>query len=73
MEIQINSQPCKGNNLTTRNMWATEAPRVATVHDDYQRVEPGPPYPSAHLPHVCLGGDTVGGPCTIPCITREVW
>jgi hypothetical protein len=23
---------------------------VAIVHDDYQRVEPGPPYPSARLP-----------------------
>jgi hypothetical protein len=33
---------------------------VAIVHDDYQRVEPGPPYPSARLPHVCLGGHTMG-------------
>jgi hypothetical protein len=24
--------------------------RVATVHDEDQRVDPGPPYPSAHLP-----------------------
>jgi hypothetical protein len=28
-----------------------KAPQVATVHDDYQRVEPDPPYPSAGLPH----------------------
>jgi hypothetical protein len=35
------------------------------VHDDYQRVEPCPPYPSARLPRVCLSGHTVGGPCTI--------
>jgi hypothetical protein len=26
-----------------------KTPRVATVHNDYQRVEPGPPYPSASL------------------------
>jgi hypothetical protein len=24
-----------------------KATRVATFHDDYQRVDPGPPYPSA--------------------------
>jgi hypothetical protein len=45
-EIRINIQPCKGNNLTTRHTWATKAPRVAIVHDDYQRVVPAPPYPS---------------------------
>jgi hypothetical protein len=33
MEIQINSQPCKGIRLTTRHMQAQRAPRVATVHD----------------------------------------
>jgi hypothetical protein len=26
------------------------APRVATFHDDYQSVKPGPPYPSAGPP-----------------------
>jgi hypothetical protein len=36
----------QGINLTTRHMWATKATRVATFHDGYQRVEPGPPYPS---------------------------
>jgi hypothetical protein len=30
----------------------------------------GPPHPSAHLPRVCLGGHTVGGPCAIPLYTR---
>jgi hypothetical protein len=30
--------PCKGNNLTTRHTWAMKATRVATFHDDYQRV-----------------------------------
>jgi hypothetical protein len=33
MEIRINSQPCKGINLTTRHMQARRAPRVATIHD----------------------------------------
>jgi hypothetical protein len=33
VEIRINSQPCKGINLTTRHMQARRAPRVATVHD----------------------------------------
>jgi hypothetical protein len=32
-EIWINSQPCKGINLTTWHMHARKAPRVATVHD----------------------------------------
>jgi hypothetical protein len=44
---------------------------VTTVHNDYQRVEPDPPYPSARLPRICLSGHTVGGPCTILCITMR--
>jgi hypothetical protein len=32
-EISINTQPCKGINLTTQQTWATEATRVAIVHD----------------------------------------
>jgi hypothetical protein len=32
-EIRINSQPCKGINLTTRHTQARRAPRVATIHD----------------------------------------
>jgi hypothetical protein len=31
-DIRINSQPCKGINLTTRHTWVRRAPRVATVH-----------------------------------------
>ncbi len=46
-EIRINSQPCKGINLTTRYTRARRAPRMVIVHNDYQRVESGPPYPSA--------------------------
>jgi hypothetical protein len=33
MEIQINSQPCKGINLTTRHTHARRAPRVTTIHN----------------------------------------
>jgi hypothetical protein len=32
-EIRINSQPCKGKNLTARHTQARRAPRVATAHD----------------------------------------
>jgi hypothetical protein len=32
-KIRINSQPCKGINLTTRRTHARRAPRVVTVHD----------------------------------------
>jgi hypothetical protein len=32
-EIRINSQTCKGINLTTRHMQARRAPQVVTVHD----------------------------------------
>jgi hypothetical protein len=44
-EIQINSQPYKGINLTTRHTQAKRAPWVATVHDavkDLGRVLPHP-------------------------------
>jgi hypothetical protein len=33
VEIRINSQPCKGINLTTRHTQAQRAPRVATIHE----------------------------------------
>jgi hypothetical protein len=33
-EIRINSQPCKGINVTTRHTHARRAPRVATIHDE---------------------------------------
>jgi hypothetical protein len=45
------------NNLTTRHTWTTKAPRVVTIHDDYQRVEMGPPYPSVVL-HAYASVDT---------------
>jgi hypothetical protein len=33
VEIRINSQPCKGINLTTRHTRARRAPQVATAHN----------------------------------------
>jgi hypothetical protein len=33
-EIRINSQPCKGINLTTRHTQARRESRVATIHDE---------------------------------------
>jgi hypothetical protein len=46
-------------------MRATKATRVSTFHNDYQRVEPGPPYPSAGLPRDTSPA-SMGGPHTIP-------
>jgi hypothetical protein len=37
-EIRINSQPCKGINLTTRHAQARRAPRVATIHDEVKEM-----------------------------------
>jgi hypothetical protein len=37
-EIQIDSQPCKGINLTTRHVQARRAPRVATIHDEVKEM-----------------------------------
>jgi hypothetical protein len=57
-EIRINSQPCKGRNVTTWHTRAKRAPWVATVHDDYQTVEPVPPYPGAVF-HTYASEDTL--------------
>jgi hypothetical protein len=46
MEIQINSQPCKGINLITRHTQARRAPRVATVHDVTKKLGRVLPRPS---------------------------
>jgi hypothetical protein len=37
-EIRINSQPCKGINLTTQHTQAWRAPRVATIHDEVKEM-----------------------------------
>jgi hypothetical protein len=44
-EIQINSHIARYQPVNTTHV-SHEGTRVATFHDDYQRVEPGPPYPS---------------------------
>jgi hypothetical protein len=46
-EIRINSQPCKGINLTTRYTQARRAPQVATVHDTVKESGWILPHPSA--------------------------
>jgi hypothetical protein len=46
-EIQINSQPCKGINLTTRHRQARRAPRVVTIHDVTKKPGQELPRPSA--------------------------
>jgi hypothetical protein len=38
VEIQINNQPCKGINLTTRHTHAWRAPRVSTIHDEVKEM-----------------------------------
>ncbi len=47
VEIRINSQPCKGINLTTRHTRARRAPRVATVHNAVKELDRVLPHPSA--------------------------
>jgi hypothetical protein len=37
-EIRINSQSCKGINLTTRHTQTRRAPRVATIHDEVKEM-----------------------------------
>jgi hypothetical protein len=39
---------------------------MATISRRGQVDDQDPPHPSARLPRVCLGGHTMGGPCTIP-------
>ena len=45
---------------------------MTTVHNDDQRVDPGPPHPSARRPRVCHTGQTGGGPYTIPMPRRVI-
>jgi hypothetical protein len=79
VEIQINSQPCKGINLTTRHTQAQRAPRVATVHDAVKESGRVLPRPSVVF-HTYTSADRHGSPDTIPynihkevgyCLTRR--
>jgi hypothetical protein len=47
MQIWINSQPCKGINLTTWHTQARRAPQVATIHDMTKKPGRVLPRPSA--------------------------
>jgi hypothetical protein len=58
MEIRINSQPCKGINLTTQHTWATEATQVALVHDVVNELGRVLPHPSAVF-HTYASMDTL--------------
>jgi hypothetical protein len=55
--IQINNQPCKGINLTTRHTQAKRAPRVAIIHDITKKLGRLLPLPSAIF-HVYASMDT---------------
>jgi hypothetical protein len=57
MEIRINSQPCKGINMTTRHTWARRVPWVATVHNAVKESGQVLPRPSAVF-HVYASADT---------------
>jgi hypothetical protein len=50
-------KPWKAINLITQHTRVKRAPRVTTVHNNYQRVKPGPPYPSAIF-HAYVSADT---------------
>jgi hypothetical protein len=52
VEIRVNSQPCKGINLTTQHTQARRAPRVEKNAQHDQGNDQGPPHPSARLPHM---------------------
>jgi hypothetical protein len=57
-EIQINNQPCKGINLTTRHTHARRTPRAATVHDVVKGSGWVLPHPSAIF-HAYASTDTL--------------
>jgi hypothetical protein len=59
MEIRIISHLTRKNNLTTRHTWTIQVLWVTTFRINYQRVESGPPYPSAVF-HVKT---SLGSPC----------
>jgi hypothetical protein len=63
-EIRINSQPCKGINLTTWHTQAWRAPRVATIHDVTKKLGRVLPRPSAVF-HMYASAD-------IPCVARTL-
>jgi hypothetical protein len=71
-EIWINSQPCKGMNLTTRHMQARRAPRVATIHDMTKKSGQVLPCPSAVF-HAYASADTQWVARTLSHYTSVKW
>jgi hypothetical protein len=72
VEIWINSQPCKGINLTIWHTQVRKAPRVATVHDMTKksgRVLPGP----SVIFHVYASTDTPWVAQTLSYYTPVKW
>jgi hypothetical protein len=57
-EIRINSQPCKGINLTTWHTQAQTTPQVAIVHDAVKELTRVLPRPSVVF-HVYASADTL--------------
>jgi hypothetical protein len=71
-EIQINSQPCKGINLTTRHTQAQRAPRLATIHDMTRKPDWVLPHPSAIF-HAYASVDTPWVAQTLSHYTSVKW
>jgi hypothetical protein len=57
-EIRINSQPCKGINLTIQHTQAQRAPWVATIHDVTKKLGCVLPHPSVVF-HTYASVDTL--------------
>jgi hypothetical protein len=68
VEIRINSQPCKGINLTTWHTRARRAPWVATFHDVIKESGWVLPHPSDVF-HVYALADTPWVARTLSCCT----
>jgi hypothetical protein len=71
-EIQINNRPCNVINLTTRHMWATEATRVAIVHDAVKESGRVLPHPSVVF-HVYASADPPWVPRIVSHCTSMKW
>jgi hypothetical protein len=71
-EIRINSQPCKGINLTIRHMQARRAPRVATIHDMIKKPGWVLPCPTSVF-HTYASADTPWVVQTLSHCTPVMW
>jgi hypothetical protein len=67
VEIQINSQPCKGINLTTRHMLTWRAPRVTIVNNVVKEMIRAH-LTLVHVFHSYASADTHGWPMHYPII-----